>query len=245
MKHANDWNRSGRNNRPLFNLPTSYHLVYSEGKNSEPFYLEGIKKEAEESGYVLKGTIKIDHLLSGEQGSKLVDDAKRRAKNAQKELEKKNPHYHVSHVWIFFDYDGKKKEYEEAFSAIEKLNDAEKKKPKEQRINWHPCWSSYCFEEWLLLHFCYCESGLVEKDLEDKLSSQISKAENQNYTYSKSDKEIFSKVYSKERVVVAVNNAAKLNAKAAKRCDPYRNPSTGVGTFVSFFLKNVIEKRKN
>jgi hypothetical protein len=140
----------------------------------------------------------------------------------------------------FFDFDGKQNEFNAAFAEIDRLNVAEAKKKASERIVWHACWSSYSFEEWLWLHFCYCESALSEEELEDKLSEALT-TKGKTYSYSKSDSEIFKKVYSDARVVSAVDRSRKLYEKAMKSGDPHRNPSNGVFEFVSFFLKNILK----
>lgn len=238
MSSSNDWSRSTRLKRKKFNAPNSLNYVFSEGKNSEPFYVEGIKKVAESSGYIIRGSMVIDHSVYGKRGKDLVDDAERKVRVYQQELTKNNPNKKISNVWVFFDYDGNEKLYQAAFEAIGQINKGEMKKKPFERTRWHACWSSYCFEEWLLLHFEYCETAFTEKDLEDALSKAISTKE-KPYIYSKNDSDIFDKVYSPSRVNNAVKNANRLNSKAEKTKDPHRNPTTGVVEFATFFLENI------
>jgi hypothetical protein len=235
MKGRGDWSRSSRSKRGRFLVPAYVNYVFSEGENSEPFYVEGIKEEAERSGYILKGSLIIDHSIRARQGDELIREVETKVHQYQKDLLFK--HKRIANVWIFFDFDGGKEAYRQAFAGIQRLNALEAKKKAEEKIRWHACWSSYCFEEWLYLHFAYSETAFSEAELEDKLSKVISE-EGTSYRYSKSDRDIFSRVYSPARVKAAIHRSKKLNEQAEKAKDPHRNPSTGVGDFVSFFLKN-------
>lgn len=243
MSSGQDWSRCSRNKRPLFNAPSLINLVFSEGQNSEPFYTDGLKREAEKSGYILKGSLIIDHSIAGEQGKKLIGDVEGKVHLIQRELQDKRGRSRIANVWISFDFDNKPQEYQDAFDAIEKLNRKELSRKPDQRIRWVPCWSNYCFEEWLLLHFFYCETSFDEKTLEDKLSEAMS-LPGSPYTYSKVDDKIFGRVYSKERTEFALKNARRLNEKALAKGKPYRNPTSGVSAFVSFVLKNVLNDDK-
>jgi hypothetical protein len=102
MSSRQDWSRSKRNSRGRFNTPNLLNYVFSEGKNSEPFYVKGIKERAEKSGYILKGALIIDDSVYGKQGAPLVRDAERMIRKHQKDLVAAYSNQRIANVWIFF-----------------------------------------------------------------------------------------------------------------------------------------------
>jgi hypothetical protein len=231
---------NNRSKRGKLRVPGELSYVFSEGKNSEPSYANGIKKIAEESGFIAKGSLIIDDSVNGCQGLLLVKVVEAKVSECQRNLLKKYGNQRITDVWIFFDYDGNDKEYWPAFVEIDRLNKSESKKGPKKRILWHACWSSYCFELWLLLHFQLVEQSFKEKDLEDKLSSLLV-SNGFPEGYSKSDVDIFEKIYSPERSKNAIKRAILLNKNISVHGRSHGNPSTGVEEFAKLYLHNVLK----
>jgi|LAHS01.1.fsa_nt_gb hypothetical protein len=243
MSKETNWERSTRGQRPRLVGPQYISYFFSEGKNSEPFYADLVKSLSVKSTYISAGDLTIDHSISGRQGKILVCEVEKKVAHYQCELQKRHPEKHISNVWICFDFDNlQPQEYQGAFTEISRLNDLEKAK-KSFRIHWWPCWSSYCFEEWLLLHFAFCEAALNESELEAKLSSYISKEIGKDYKYNKSDSKIFSKIFDVKNMLTAIKYSRKLNKEALAANQPWRNPSTGVSEFAAYYLKNFLERK--
>ena len=237
MKPDKAWARSSRSKRPSILTPGVINYVFCEGETTEIFYAMGIKSLAETLGRVVPGKLIIDDSASGHGGKKLVQEVEKIIDVKRKEFAKSSNNK-IANVFIFFDDDGLGKNYTGAFLEIDRINKEEKQRKTGDQIVYHPCWSSYCFEEWLLLHFNYCETAFNEKTLEEKLSECLGEK------YDKTDPSIFKKVTGESNVNLrkALNNAEKLNKAAKKHGDEHRNPSTGVPQFVKFFLPDAQKK---
>lgn len=122
----------GRANLPKELLQFGVHLVYSEGTETEPKYVESIKKEIA-SKYNCKQN-KIDIINAGEKKEHdtiyLVEYVKKDVLKRIKSGEQ------IDHIWIFFDKDDFPiKNFIEANKMIEQMNDSKGKNSEDFKYN--------------------------------------------------------------------------------------------------------------
>lgn len=116
------------------------YLIVTEGKRTEPYYFNGLKKLIVEKvggmvNVVENPSIKIHGV--GSSTGKLIEIADQLVKDAK---------VLYQNVWVVFDKD----DFEDFDQAIQ---DGLKK-------GYHIAWSNQAFEYWLYLHFHYSDSAL-------------------------------------------------------------------------------------
>ena len=182
---------------PLLN-PKPRLLVFCEGENTEPQYIEAFRKWWRNP--------RVDVEISKERGVPLtlVRAAKERKVHNEKESRKaKDANIAYDEVWCVFDVD-----------EHPNLNEA-KQMARDNDIKL--AISNPCFELWLLLHFRE-SPGMQHRDT---LKSMLARF------VSDYDKHVKFDLF-KESYPAAVTRAERLDEHAAADGEEGRNPTTGV-----------------
>lgn len=222
----------GRRAIPNELLQFGVHLVYAEGKETEPAYIENIKANIAEKYNCKSNDINVV-TVEEKKTRCTVRLAEFARKDIAKRLENKE---RIDHVWIFFDKDDFP-DYEEAHKIIVSLNDSSDtnadgfKYQSDTGIAWHSCPSNECFELWYCLYFGYYNVAHDRKDYKEFLESRP-KLKKICFEYEKNAKRLHD--------LFCENGGSMKNAiKYAKRLEKENgigNPSTGAYKFAEYFI---------
>ena len=224
----------GRSNRKQRLVQYGTHLVYAEGKKTEPLYVENIKKILNKKDDFKNSNINIEIVDSsgGRETLRLISYAEHDIKNRLKNGEK------IDYVWIFYDKDDfKKDDFDNAYNKVQSKNKTENQSfhtdniPCDSNgIHYSACWSNECFEIWGVLHFQYLNNQCDRKRYIEIINKHI---DNENEKYHKNRVDLYDILSKYGDVNLAIINAKKLdNLENVKS-----NPSTGVYLFVEHFKK--------
>lgn len=183
--------------------PPNY-LIICEGKETEPNYFNGFKKQINEKfGDRISVIPAIKVKGTGLNTESLV--------KYTKQYINKSPKVY-GQVWVVFDKD----DYtDEQFNNAIRLNE------------YNSAWSNPNFEIWLLSHFKKINTPLSKADSMKELKKEFQNANLGNY--SKNDKEIFEKVTNDKRLETAINNCKEIYEQfKCVSTEASKNPCTTV-----------------
>ena len=149
-------------------LQPEYHLIVTEGTDTEPAYFGAIK-EIINNRY--QGRIQLDIFGEGDNTLNLFEKAQKRA------LENPNGY---KHVWVVYDTDDFPAEHIDKTAQL--CIEASVGETK-----YHAIWSNQCIELWFLLHFSYMQADLHRKEYWPKLSQWLNNIGTGDYTKNRHD----------------------------------------------------------
>ena len=179
-------------------LQPEYHLIVTEGTDTEPAYFGAIK-EIINSRY--QGKIQLNVFGEGDNTLNLLNKARKRAEA--------DPNGY-NHVWVVYDTDDFPPEH---IDRTAQLCDAWSI-PGE--ITYHAIWSNQCIELWFLLHFSYMHSDLRRTEYWPKLTECLHSLDEGDYTKNRPD------MY---RILFPMMDFAIANAKRLEEENQGRPPS--------------------
>lgn len=222
-----------RKNLPTELISMGRHLVYSEGKCTEPNYIESIKNEISLKYRCSPNDIEIINANGAESFNTIriidesLDDIKRRLSSGET----------INHVWYFFDKDefpddnyNKACNFSKRMNNSTNINDDGFHYNTDNGITYHTCYSNEAFELWLCLYFEYLNSSLSRDRYITKIEEYIRKNK-PNFSYKKNIKNIHQIL---EESGGNIGNAIKY-AKKLVNDNGNKNPSTNVVEFAEFF----------
>lgn len=139
----------------LKRIQPEYHLIVTEGTDTEPAYFEAIKEKIN-SQY--RGRVQLDIFGEGDNTVNLFKKAKQRVLD--------NPNGY-RHVWVVYDTDDFPAEHIDEVSRLCDQNSTEE-------TEYHAVWSNQCVELWYLLHFSFMQSDLHRTEYWPRLSGWLS-----------------------------------------------------------------------
>lgn len=168
-------------------ISPEYHLIVTEGTNTEPKYFEAIKAEINKN---YREHIRLEISGSGDNTISLFKKAKSIAEKSINGFK---------HVWIVYDTDDFPREY------VNKTADLCKSSSSEE-TEFHAIWSNQCIELWFRLHFAYYNSDIHRTEYWPKLTEHLKSINAGEYTKNRED------MYSvlKPHIDTAIKNAKKL-----------------------------------
>jgi hypothetical protein len=193
------------------------YLIVTEGKRTEPYYFNGLKKLISEK---VGGTVNvvqapvIDICGKGWSTNKLLETAEKMVKEAK---------ILYQHVWVVFDKDDFG-DFDQAIKAAEEKG-------------YHAAWSNQSFEYWLYLHFHYSDSGLHRDQWNEKLNQIFQENKLGEGTYKKNYEDIYDMVNSYDGVNMAIRNAKRRMAGFDKMRD--RASEYDPGTMIYKLVENL------
>lgn len=223
----------GRSSLPKELLQFGRHLVYSEGTETEPNYVDNIKRciakkyNCRQNDIELVPTAKEEKSYNTMSLVKFaINDVDRRVKQGEQ----------INGVWIMFDKDDFP-DFMQAHNTILQMNDSTSynddgfKYNTKTSIAWHSCWSNESFELWLCLYFSYYSSANTRKDYITHLEKNTA-LKDIGFKYKKNQNNIHD---------IIVENGGSLkfaikNAKKLEKQNGQNNPSTGVYLFAEYFM---------
>ena len=193
-----------RQNKSILIQP-EYHLIVTEGTNTEPQYFTRMK-EIINGKY--RGRIRMDIYGEGDNTLSLFEKARKRA------LSSSNTY---KHVWVIYDTD--------SFPA-EHINQTVKlcKECSTEETLYHAIWSNQCIELWFLLHFSYFHSDIDRKMYWPKLSKCLNSHGYGDYAKNREDMYDILSPY----MGTAIRYAEKLDGKNEGKTAADSAPGTKV-----------------
>jgi len=164
-----------------------YHLIVTEGTETEPEYFKAIKDVIERQ-YPEKIHLEIHG--EGDNTLSLFEKAL--------SLAKKSPNGY-KHVWIVYDTDDFPADH------INRTSDLCSQYTTDE-TKYHAIWSNQCIELWFLLHFSFFQSDIHRKDYWPKLSDHLNKLNAGDYNKHRED--MYRILYP--YIDTAIRNAKKL-----------------------------------
>lgn len=158
---------SGRRDKQI-KIQPEYHLIVTEGTDTEPAYFQVIKDEINSQYH---GRIQLDILGAGDNTLNLFKKAEQIAAD--------NPNGY-KHVWIVYDTDDFPAEH------IDKTAELCKSESSDE-MEYHAIWSNQCIELWFLLHFSYMHSDLHRTEYWPKLTECLNKISAGKYEKNRPD----------------------------------------------------------
>lgn len=182
-----------------------YHLIVTEGTDTEPYYFNSIKAEINKS---YKDRISFTIIGAGDNTISLFSKAKAQADQSPNGFK---------HVWIVYDTDDFPPEHINLTAELCRQNTTEE-------TEYHALWSNQCIELWFLLHFGFFQSDINRKEYWPKLTTYLQSINAGEYKKNRDDMYEVLKPY----VRVAIRNAKKLEEKNHGKTPATSAPGTMV-----------------
>ena len=179
-------------------LQPEYHLIVTEGTDTEPAYFGAIK-EIINSRFQEK--IHLSVFGEGDNTLNLLEKARKRAVD--------NPNGY-RHVWVVYDTDDFPPDHIDRTAQLCEAWSI----PDE--ITYHAIWSNQCIELWFLLHFSYMHSDLRRTEYWPKLTQSLRLLEEGDYAKNRPD------MY---RILYPMMDFAIANAKRLEELNQGKPPS--------------------
>lgn len=170
-------------------IQPEYHLIVTEGTDTEPAYFQSIKDEIN-SQY--RDRIQLHIFGEGDNTLNLFERARQKAVA--------NPNGY-KHVWVVYDTDDFPAEH------INKTAELCASAGNEE-VTYHAIWSNQCIELWFLLHFSYMQSDLHRKEYWPKLTEWLETLSAGKYEKNRPDMFFVLRPY----MDAAIANAKRLDA---------------------------------
>lgn len=179
-------------------LQPEYHLIVTEGTDTEPAYFGAIKEIINSR---FQGKIHLSVFGEGDNTLNLLEKARKRAVD--------NPNGY-RHVWVVYDTDDFPPEHIDRTAQLCEAWSI----PDE--ITYHAIWSNQCIELWFLLHFSYMHSDLRRTEYWPKLTQSLRLLEEGDYAKNRPD------MY---RILYPMMDFAIANAKRLEELNQGKPPS--------------------
>lgn len=170
-------------------LQPEYHLIVSEGTDTEPAYFEAIRDVINRR---YREKIQLSVFGEGDNTISLFQKAKQRADACVNVYR---------HVWVVYDTDDFPAEYIDRVVELCRENSTEE-------TEYHAVWSNQCVELWYLLHFNYMQSDIHRTEYWPKLTAWLT--EIGAGVYEKNRKDMYQIL--RPFMECAIANAKRLDA---------------------------------
>lgn len=206
----------GRRDKPI-KIQPEYHLIITEGTNTEPAYF-GAMKEIINNSY--PDRIQLNICGTGNNTLGLFQKAKQMA-SASANIYK--------HVWIVYDTDGFPAEHINKTAGLCAAQST-------AETTYHAIWSNQCIELWFLLHFHFIQSDLHRNSYLSKLSLILNSLGLGCYEKNRSD--MFHILFP--YIDTAISNAEKLDILNKGKSPSASAPGTKIHTLIAKLKPNLI-----
>lgn len=186
-------------------LQPEYHLIVTEGTDTEPAYFDAIRSIINRN---YKGRIQLDIFGEGDNTISLFRRARDRATNSANIYR---------HVWIVYDVDDFPSEHVD--TVVQLCNES-----SNEETEYHAIWSNQCIELWFLLHFSYMHSDIHRTEYWPKLTEWFESIGVGSYQKNRQDVFEILCPYMEH----AIRNAKKLDALNSGRMPSQAAPGTKV-----------------
>lgn len=178
-------------------IQPEYHLIVSEGTNTEPVYFEAIREIINRQ---YREKIQLEIAGEGDNTIRLFWKARQRA------LESANGY---RHVWVVYDTDDFPAEHIDCVVELCREHSTED-------TEYHALWSNQCVELWYLLHFSFMQSDIHRTAYWPKLTQWLTSIGAGEYRKNRED------MY---KILYPFMDFAIANAKRLENINQGRPPS--------------------
>lgn len=193
-------------------IQPEYHLIVSEGTDTEPAYF-GAMKDIINNSYPERVQLVVQGM--GDNTLSLFQKAKNLAENSANGFK---------HVWVVYDTDEFPAEHIDQTATL-----CEKESTEE--TTYHAIWSNQCIELWFLLHFSFMQSDLHRSSYWPKLTELLTAQGCRKYEKNRQD------MYS---ILFPYMDSAIVNAEKLEVINKGRLPSASApGTMVHLLVKKL------
>lgn len=198
-----DWVKGRKSKR--VRLQPEYHLIVTEGTDTEPRYFEAIKKSINEK---FRDHIQLVIEGVGDNTLSLFEKARQEAYNSANEYK---------HVWIVYDTDDFPAEHINYMVVL-------CEKASTEDMTFHAVWSNQCIELWFLLHFGFYQSDIHRSEYWDKLSGYLKSMGYGDYAKNREDMYFILRPF----MDAAIHNAKRLDEINTGKLPAIAAPGTKV-----------------
>lgn len=204
-----DLNKTWMKKKPdrVIKIRPEYHLIVTEGTDTEPAYFGAIKEIINEK---YPDKIQLDIFGEGNNTISLFEKAKALAKNSSNVYK---------HVWIVYDTDDFPAAHVDRVLQLCSENSTEE-------TEFHAIWSNQCIELWFLLHFSYMQSDIHRAEYWPKLTEHLERIGAGKYEKNRKDMYWILNPYIECAIANAkrlnILNKGKLPSKAAPGTEVYK-----------------------
>ncbi len=190
-------------------IQPEYHLIVTEGTNTEPAYF-GAMKDIVNASYPDRIQLSIQGI--GDNTLNLFQKAKRLVGTSANGFK---------HVWIVYDTDDFPNDHVNRTVELCRMESNEE-------TTYHAIWSNQCIELWFLLHFSFMHADLHRSSYWPKLSNIMSSQNLGKYVKNRDDMYEILHPYMDTAIV----NAEKLEQINVGKVPSEATPGTQVHTLV-------------
>ena len=184
---SKDWLKGRESKSKKIRINPEYHLIVTEGTDTEPKYFEAIKNEINRN---FRDRISLEIEGTGDNTVNLFYKAKA--------LAEESPNGY-KHVWIVYDTDDFPADHINLTSTLCEENTTEK-------TEYHAIWSNQCIELWFLLHFAFYQSDIHRREYWPKITEYLTQLNAGEYRKNRDDMYALLKPFMDD----AIRNAEKL-----------------------------------
>jgi len=206
-----DWMTRRRDK--VIHISPEYHLIVTEGTDTEPAYFESIK-EIINSKY--RERIQLDIFGEGDNTLSLFEKARKKAISSPSTYK---------HVWVVYDMDDFPAEHIDKTMFLCNQNSNEE-------TTYHAAWSNQCIELWFLLHFSFMQSDIHRSSYWPKLTEWLENLGEGEYEKNREDMYRILGPFMDD----AIRNAKKLDEINKGRLPSQSAPGTKVYELVEMLL---------
>ena len=200
-------------------IQPEYHLIVTEGTETEPAYFEAIKNHINQN---YPGRIEMEIHGEGDNTVSLFEKARRIVQTSANVYK---------HVWIVFDSD----DFPPA--SINLTVDLCKRETNGETC-YHALWSNQCIELWFLLHFSYFHSDIHRKEYWPKLTKILTEKGKGKYRKNREDMFEILRPFLHE----AIKNAERLDQDNHGKTPAQSAPGTRVYELLKTLLPYLQEE---
>lgn len=194
-------------------IQPEYHLIVTEGTNTEPAYFGTIRNKI---NLHFHDRIALDVHGEGDNTVNLFERAKARIARSA---------VIYRHVWVVYDTDDFPADY------VDRVVDLCRQASTEE-TEFHALWSNQCIELWFLLHFSFMHSDLHRREYWPKLTECLTSIGAGEYRKNREDMFYLLQPYMGDAI---------RNAKALARSNADKSPSQSApGTTVYHLIEKLL-----
>lgn len=190
-------------------IQPEYHLIVTEGTETEPAYFEAIKTHINSC---FPGRIQMEIHGEGDNTVSLFEKARRLVQESANIYK---------HVWVVYDTDDFPPENINKTAILcENATNSE--------THYHAIWSNQCIELWFLLHFSFFHSNIHRSEYMTKLSKILNGLGRGKY--SKNREDMFEII--RPNMSQAIANAERLDEMNTGKTPATSAPGTKLHEFI-------------
>ena len=206
------WLKGRGSNSKARKIQPEYHLIVTEGTNTEPNYFGALRDEINKR---FKNKVDLEKINLRVEG--IGDNTINLFYKAKALADESANGY--KHVWLVYDTDDFPPERINETAELCRMNSTEDRE-------FHALWSNQCIELWFLLHFAYYHSDIHRREYWPKLTAHLNRIGAGDYKKNREDLFEVLRPYMKTAIAnaerLARNNEGKNPSASAPGTEVYQ-----------------------